>query len=585
MMSNNTQHTLQILLTLICLVITLPSFAQVTSSVDRQLISDEETFHLIIEAKGDDRDHDPDLSPLRENFDILGSSQSSRMQIINGRTDASKQWQITLAPKRTGSLTLPAIPVGNKRTQAISIKVISAAQTQQQTGKLRPIIVEASVDKTSPYVQEQVILTIRLYHIAQLRSASMSEPELNNAVIEKIGEDKPSREQKDGQLYDVIERRYAIFPQQSGSLDIPPIRFEGAVVETRRNNANRGFFNDPFDMLQPTKTIRTQTKVITLNVKTIPTDFQGQHWLPAKALQLQEQWSPDSTQFEIGEPITRTIVIAAQGVISSQLPNLDVPSLKEINIYPDQTAQENRHNENGVLGLMQQKLALLPNASGEVTLPEISIPWWNTQTQRNEVATLPAKTITLVASTETSSSTPDISTENEQQQLSQDPSNNLPTRTITNNAKPYWTWLTFIFGGLWFITLYFWWRERSKSQHTSLKPKTTDTKQINAKQLMQQLTTHCEQNNAQKTRDTLITWAQFYWPTQTIRTLADIQNQCGDDRLIEEIKELNHSLYTSTAEAWNGKSLLNALKDFKIKPVKSNAASATPNNLPQLYET
>ena len=577
---------LTLLVTLCLSMLSMPVIAKVTAQVDRELMSDDEALRLIIEAEGKDKDSEPDLSPLSKDFEVRGSSQSSRMQIINGQTNSSKQWQITLLPKRTGELIIPPITVGSKTTQPIKVKVVSAAQLNPQSAKDNPIFVEATVDTTTPYVQEQVILTIRFYHRTELRSGSLSEPEIDNAVVEKLGDDTNSRAQKNGQIYGVIERRYAIFPQQSGPLEIPAIRFEGTIPDNRRSQRTdpfgRGFFNDPFDMMQSTKSIRRKSESIQLNVKTIPNNFSGKQWLPAHSLQLREQWSPENPTFEVGKPVTRTITVISEGLTAAQLPILDIPSLDKANIYPDQNAQENRANDNGIVGLLQQKLAFLPSAPGTVTLPEISVPWWNTQTKRFEVATLPAKQIAITGTAKTPSSvnSPSILTDSETQTLESNDSD-IETQRVIHKTASYWPWISALFAALWLITTFLWQQERKKSPSTTEPVKSDNRNAVSLDKLKHAIQTHSLNNDATATRTALIQWAQQYWPKHPIRNLGDIKRLCSHQACAEQIQKLDSSLYTQDHN-WDGSQLYHTLEAW-MDNYRNSSKQTNHHKLPGLY--
>ena len=46
--------------------------------------------------------------------------------MINGKTQAEYQWIISLAAKKTGSLTIPALYIGQEKTHAIALNVLLA---------------------------------------------------------------------------------------------------------------------------------------------------------------------------------------------------------------------------------------------------------------------------------------------------------------------------------------------------------------------------------------------------------------------------------------------------------------------------
>ena len=85
-----------------------------------------------------------------------------------------------------------------------------------------------------------------------------------------------------GRYYEVFERNYAIFPQGSGDMTIEPVVFKA------RLGHGGGFIIDPFR--QDTKIIVRKSKSFEREVKAVPASFQGNHWLPAYDIKLQEIW-------------------------------------------------------------------------------------------------------------------------------------------------------------------------------------------------------------------------------------------------------------------------------------------------------
>jgi hypothetical protein len=134
-----------ILIVLLILLITgAPAVAQKPTfevSVDRTIIHVDETFHLTITLNGPHSGIALDLSPFTKDFDILSTSQRTHSANIDGQTEISMEWIITLAPKRLGELVIPSIEVGNHRSPPISVTVLSL----EQAGLSRSVLSERGV--------------------------------------------------------------------------------------------------------------------------------------------------------------------------------------------------------------------------------------------------------------------------------------------------------------------------------------------------------------------------------------------------------------------------------------------------------
>ena len=231
--------------------------AEVSAQVDRNVITQNDTLELTLELS--DQDGTPDLVPLEQDFTVLNNARSNRISIVNGRVDTRNEWVLTLAPKHTGELKIPALAVGDKSTEPIIVKVVAS----KAGAAGNDVLLEASVDDSrradfarggdvrTVDVQAQLIYTLRLLHGVDLKEGSLSVPDLPNAIVERLGEDTTSEVLRDGRRYRVVERKYAVFPQTSGTFKIPAAEFSGKAM-ARGGSPFDSFFNrrfgaDPFD--------------------------------------------------------------------------------------------------------------------------------------------------------------------------------------------------------------------------------------------------------------------------------------------------------------------------------------------------
>src|SRR3546814_17857670 len=82
---------------------------------------------------------EPDLSPIKQDFDVLGRSSGSSIQIINGSISRHKSVRVTLSPKRSGTLTIHPISQGAEQTRALQLVVtVCAGLTSLVNGTTPP---------------------------------------------------------------------------------------------------------------------------------------------------------------------------------------------------------------------------------------------------------------------------------------------------------------------------------------------------------------------------------------------------------------------------------------------------------------
>lgn len=128
----NARSILRRLSILVPLIVALPvGAAEIVARISHDTIRVGQPFSLFLEAKGE-VESPPDLSVLHGAFEILGHSQRRNVQVINGRSVHSASLTLTLRPKSSGKLTIPAISFGKDRTQPIAFEVTGSGQGTQQ---------------------------------------------------------------------------------------------------------------------------------------------------------------------------------------------------------------------------------------------------------------------------------------------------------------------------------------------------------------------------------------------------------------------------------------------------------------------
>ena len=218
---------------------------EVRTIVEPRLVDEMETVRLTLRADGVTQGDSPDLAPLEVDFEVLGTQTSSRISTINGRTNSLLEYQINLRPRRTGEITVPALRVGDQLSEEIVLVVRPLDPGVRRTIE-RMVFFESELTAEPVYVQAETILIRRLYYSngVQIYSDLPGVPEIENAVVIPIGDTQSSSTLSDGQRYGVIEQRFAIFPESSGTLAIPAISVTSSVRlqsggRTRRSAAPR----------------------------------------------------------------------------------------------------------------------------------------------------------------------------------------------------------------------------------------------------------------------------------------------------------------------------------------------------------
>jgi hypothetical protein len=543
-----------IVLTTCALLMTQHAAAKTSALVQARAVGINDSFQLVLTTDQDVSDP-PDLSPLQQDFDILTQSKSSSVSIVNGSMTRSTSWVLELMAKREGNLVIPSIVVGNEQTAAVDVTV-AATSPAASGAPPSEVDLEIDVDNLSPYVQQQFIFTVRLVHTLQFADASLTEPTVSggNVIVEKLGDDVAYETTRGGTRVGIVERRYALFAQNSEKIVIEPLRFEGRVSQNRR----LGF--DPFGR---GRIVRKQSDPIEVDVRPIPADFSGTTWLPARQLMLVEN-SPDGVaDYRVGEPLTRTLTLQASGLSASQLPEIDLPVPDGIKQYPDQPTLENRVSENGLVAIRQQKVALIPSQPGKVTLPAVEIPWWNTQTGQQEYARLPGRTIevlpgTLPSATGTAASQPQSASAGSDDATAEVPD---AAQLRPAGAASIWPWLSLLLAIGWLATVLGWlWSRRQPRKELPARHT-----QPQMKPLLAAIKSACDDNAAEACKAALLQWANLQWPGSNIRSLGALAALL-DGELQAQVHQLSQTLYRQRGGDWDGEKFWGIFSAWKMGP-------------------
>ena len=360
----------------IMLIIAMPhAMANVQASLDRDSIAlgDSVTLTITSDASG----AQPDLAPLRADFDVRGSSTSSRTAIVNGSMQSSVQWAVELVPRKAGTIDIPALAVGPDRTPPLRVGV-SAQPTAQPSTQMAasgapPIFIETSIVPTNPYVQQAMVFTERLYYAVTLINGAFDAPKTDNGDARQIGADTTSSVMLQGHRYNVLERHYLLQPEHSGAMHISGPGFVGQSM---------GDAGDVFDDAAATRAVG---KAIDVQVRARPPQARDP-WLPAHALAISVD--PPSAPLHAGEPFSIVVKLDGEGVTAAQLPEIALPAIAGAQMYPEPSSTAEQQRDGRLLAERTRRFAIVPGRAGELRLPSLEVPWWDVASDRAAIARL-----------------------------------------------------------------------------------------------------------------------------------------------------------------------------------------------------
>ena len=439
--------------------------ASVQATLDRNDVHLGETVTLNLRIDGTMNASTPDLSALDSDFEVLGTSTNSSLNIVNGQQTAELIIGVALRPKHTGDLQIPPLSVAGNQTQPLTLHV-GAPDASASANAGKDVFVEVTPSSNHAYVGQQLLYTVRLFFDVNLNSGSLADPHVDGAELRKLGNDADYQAVRNGHRYQVIERRYALTPQRAGSLTIPSIEFQGEAVEPGNPNDPGGFFN-PGGLFGNTTPVTANSPEVKLDVQAPPADWGKTAWLPARSLTLSLEGLPSDDKITVGQPLNLRMRVEAQGVSGDALPDLSLPTIDGATVYPDQPSTTTRDDGEWLTGRRERNFAIFPQRAGRLTIPQITLTWFDVQSGQKRVATLPSHTLTVAAASGApaiAASVPQPATSTASSAVA---SPSMAPAPSTVAATP-WRWIALGSLALWLISmLVFAWWYRSRRSRTS----------------------------------------------------------------------------------------------------------------------
>ncbi|MGU3492771.1 BatD family protein [Xanthobacteraceae bacterium A53D] len=390
-----------LLLTVLLLPALPAGAATLTATVAPNTIIAGDTVQLVLSLTDGAGAQPPDISPLTRDFDIAAQDRRSRPTTINGRRVTVNEWIVTLVPKKSGKLTIPPLQVAGLLSQPLTVTVVPAAADQVQDE--RPIFVRLDAGDVKPFVQSDVPVTVRVFDRVGMLGGGISPPQSDGAALTPQGEQRQYVRNIGKWRYNVIEQNYLMRPQRSGKVEIKPVTlrarvpgYDGGQMPSEmarmlgRQPGAMPWLNAPMN----TRELTLESNPLTIDVRERPADAKG-WFLPAKAVSLSSEWSSPPKDAKVGEVLTRTIRLEAQGAGPNQLPPVTLPEVPTVRQYEERSTTDSVSVRGEPGALLTKVVSVVPTRAGPITLPPIEVGWWNTATQTQQTAILPAETFTV----------------------------------------------------------------------------------------------------------------------------------------------------------------------------------------------
>lgn len=330
------------------------------------------------------------------------TSQQSSYQMVNGHTSSSSSitFTYTLYAEREGTYTIPAAHarINGRNVASRTVKVTVAGRAASNpngapkmhqdvdderqmrsagtriTGK--DLFIKVSANKRRVYEQEPVLLTYKVYTLVELTQLEGKMPDLTGFHTQEV----PLPQQKsfklervNGEPYRAVTwSQYVMYPQMTGSLEVPAITFKGIVVQQNRAvDPFEAFFNGGSGYVEVRRNIEAPGLSIQVDpLPKKPANFSG----GVGRFNISAQLS--KTEVKAGTPVTMRVVVGGTGNLKLiKLPEINFP--KNFDKYEPKITDKTKLTANGVEGNMVYDILLVPRSEGNYTVPAVEFTYFD----------------------------------------------------------------------------------------------------------------------------------------------------------------------------------------------------------------
>jgi hypothetical protein len=366
-----------------------------SASVDKTHATTEDSIKLSIKVGGVRNPPKPEL-PLLLDFTVRSLGTSSSTQIINSNMKISTTYNYLLIPKKEGNFKISSIPIKLSGTiyKSNPITLIIKNLSNTKSKAIREVYTETSISKKNPYINEQIVYTFKLFRKKETRNLNLSMPyDENFFQKEALGKAKRYSIVINGIEYDVDEVSIGLFPLKTGKATVPPSMMELDLINRSQLNRQRDpfarFFDDSFfSGITKSNHKILSTRPIEVNIYPLPKEGK-----PSSFKNLVGKIHITATIgkkiLEAGDTTTLTITVSGTGnIMNASITSLNTGN--DFKVYPDQPIFKKSIHGNQVGGEKIFKFALVPLATGQKTIPSITLNYFDPEEKKyKEISTSP----------------------------------------------------------------------------------------------------------------------------------------------------------------------------------------------------
>lgn len=366
----------------------------ISAEVDKTQVALDDQVVLAVTVTGPQASlPDPQL-PSLQNFSMYSSGRNQNISFVNGRVSSSVIHTFVLVPRTVGKGLIPPITVSYQgataKTSPIDIQVLRPEGAAPAPVPSRPsprphgaaaagapdVFVATELDQRKAFVNEQVTLSVKFHTAVSL----MGNPEYVPPKIEGfLTEDLPPLRHYNvvvkGRTYYVTEIKTALFPQQTGRLNIGKAAVRCQVhPDINVDPFSPDFFDRFFSQgIMAPQTMTLASQPLTLEVSPLPAAGKPQDFSGAVG-RFSVSAAVDKTSAKVGDAVNLTLTVQGTGNLKA-IGDPALPPLPSWRVFDPVTSVNQEKKGELVQGSKVIRTVLVPRVSGDLTIPPVTL-WY-----------------------------------------------------------------------------------------------------------------------------------------------------------------------------------------------------------------
>lgn len=251
------------------------------------------------------------------------------------------------------------------------VGVVHVGHAQEQRFDRPELTVRVSPAK--PYVQEQILHSVRLVSAHTFAELEVDIPEVPGAETIVVMQPNVRPFISYGVEGVIYETTRVLFPEKSGTLHIPGINIKGAITVTGQKVA-----------------FERQTEPIDMPIAVVPDAYEGSWWLVSALIEMRQQYETPLDVVRVGDTVRRNITVTAKGSTGEHVPALQMRPSRGLTILPGTPVRRTDKSAAGVTGVLEQAFDITVVENQPVDFGPVRLVWWDAEADAGRRSAAPA---------------------------------------------------------------------------------------------------------------------------------------------------------------------------------------------------